>query len=114
MKYKLCYKDKGLQMEEIFTSIQKTYKRYRELINEDDLRSVTVWKAEDDSDEYSKLTCCANCKHLAYYPKRNRYGDIDFLCMSTSYFILSVLDDMNNIRISTPGGRKLECKFESR
>ena len=48
--------------------------------------------------------CCTNCKNCVAYPKNNRYGD--------GYYIAGVHKDRNKVRRFTPGGRKLECRYE--
>ena len=58
------------------------------------------------------IECCANCKHCVAYPKNNRYGDVDYMCLIGGYYIAGIHKDRNKIRRLTPGGRKLECRYE--
>lgn len=58
--------------------------------------------------------CCANCKYLLTYPKNNKYGDVESLCVATGYFVSNIYVDRNTIIMKTPGGRKLKCKYESK
>lgn len=56
--------------------------------------------------------CCANCKNCVAYPKNNRYGDVDYMCLISGYYIAGAHKDRNKVRRLTPGGRKLECRYE--
>lgn len=58
------------------------------------------------------IECCASCKHCVAYPKNNRYGDVDYMCLIGGYYITGIHKDRNKIRRLTPGGRKLECRYE--
>lgn len=58
------------------------------------------------------IECCENCKYLAAYPKNNKYGDVEYLCIATGYFTHGIKKNRNKIRRFTPGGRELECKYE--
>lgn len=56
--------------------------------------------------------CCANCKNCVAYPKNNRYETVDYMCLVSGYYIAGVHKDRNKVRRLTPGGRKLECRYE--
>ena len=58
------------------------------------------------------VECCANCKHCLAYPRNNRYRDVDYLCVATSYFVHGIHNDRNKVKHFTPGGKELECKYE--
>lgn len=58
------------------------------------------------------IACCANCKHCLEYPRGNRYGDIDYMCVINGYFMHSINKDISKIKHFTPGGRELECRYE--
>lgn len=58
------------------------------------------------------IECCANCKYCLAYPRNNRYGDIDYLCKVTGYFLHGINKDRTKVKHYTPGGRELECKYE--
>lgn len=60
------------------------------------------------------IECCANCKYCLAYPRNNRYGDINYLCVATTYFVYGIHKDRTKVRRYTPGGRELECKYERR
>lgn len=34
--------------------------------------------------------CCRNCANLIDYPKNNRYGDVNHLCIVTGYFATGI------------------------
>lgn len=59
-----------------------------------------------------EVECCANCKNCVAYPKNNRYGDVDYMCLISGYYISGVHKDRNKVRRFTPGGRELECRYE--
>lgn len=61
-----------------------------------------------------EVECCLNCKYCVSFPRNNRYGDIDYFCMVTEFFLHGVKKDRNKFERFTPGGRKLECKYERR
>ena len=56
--------------------------------------------------------CCANCKHLLAYPKNNSYGDVDYLCPVTSYFVANRFADRNKVKRYSPGGKLLPCDYK--
>lgn len=58
------------------------------------------------------IKSCYNCKHCIAIPRNNRYNDIDYLCVVNSYFTIDIHKDISCIKHFTPGGRKLECKYE--
>lgn len=61
---------------------------------------------------YEQVECCANCKHLIDYPKGNRYGDVEHLCLITGYYTHAIYKDRKTIKRFTPGGRELKCRYE--
>lgn len=61
------------------------------------------------------IECCANCKNCLAYPRNNKYGDIDYLCVVNGYFFVSgIHKDRNKVKGFSPGGRELECKWQPR
>ena len=56
--------------------------------------------------------CCANCRYLVDFPKKNRYGDIGHLCTKTGYMTTGITKDADKVKRFTPGGRELICSFE--
>jgi len=58
------------------------------------------------------IECCANCKHCIGTPKNNSYGDIEYFCFVTGYFLHGVNKDRHTVRRFTPGGKELECRYE--
>lgn len=56
--------------------------------------------------------CCANCRHCVVKPKNNRYGDMEYFCLITGYFLIGAYKDRNKVKRYTPGGRELECRYE--
>lgn len=58
------------------------------------------------------IECCANCKHCMAFPKNNKYGDIEYLCLIHGYFMFEIHKDHRKIRQYTTGERELECKYE--
>ena len=60
------------------------------------------------------VECCANCKHCVAAPKNNKYGDIEYFCLVTGYYLHSVNKDISKIKRYTPSGKELECKYERR
>lgn len=60
-----------------------------------------------------KKRCCLNCKNLVQFPRGNSYGDIDYLCIKTGYFVVNVGADVKKIKRYTPGGKELVCCHES-
>ena len=38
--------------------------------------------------------------------ENNRYGDVDYMCLISGYYIAGVHKDRNKVRRLTPGGRK--------
>lgn len=78
----------------------------------DGINYLTVWKLVGDP-KYSMLECCANCKKFAFLLKNNRYQDIELFCFATGYFISGIFKDKRKIKHYSPGGKILECKYES-
>lgn len=60
------------------------------------------------------IECCANCQHCLSYPRNNRYGDIDFLCVINGYFLHGINKDKNKVKHFSPGGKELKCTYERR
>jgi hypothetical protein len=58
------------------------------------------------------IECCANCKHRLDYPRNNKYGNVDHLCIISGYFIIEIYKDNRKVKGYSPGGRELECKYE--
>lgn len=62
----------------------------------------------------NEVECCANCKHLVAFPRGNSYGDVDYLCLVTGYYCHGIRKDRNKVEHYSPGGKKLECRYERR
>lgn len=60
------------------------------------------------------VECCANCKYCLAFPKNNKYGDVDYLCVVNDYFCLEIHKDRRKVKNYSPGGRELECRYESK
>lgn len=58
------------------------------------------------------IDCCANCKHLLAFPKNNSYGDVDHLCIKTSYYCSGIYKDIHKYKRYSPGGKELKCEYE--
>lgn len=58
------------------------------------------------------IECCANCKNCLDYPRGNKYGDVDHLCIVDGYFVMGVHKDRTKVKGYSPGGRELQCKYE--
>lgn len=56
--------------------------------------------------------CCNNCTHCIQIPRNNKYGDTDYLCTVSSYFISDIYKDVHNIKRYSPGGRILDCRYK--
>lgn len=57
------------------------------------------------------IECCANCKNCLDY--RNKYGDVDHLCIVNGYFVMGIHKDRTKVkRYASPGSRELQCKYE--
>ena len=56
--------------------------------------------------------CCLTCKSLVEFPRNNRYGDMDHLCIKTGYFTHGTTKDVAKVKRYAPGGRELPCKWE--
>ncbi len=44
-----------------------------------------------------EVECCLNCKYCVSFPRNNRYGDIDYFCMVTEFFLHGVRKDRNKL-----------------
>lgn len=65
-------------------------------------------------DEQKKFVkCCRNCRNLISIPKDNRFNDVDHYCMVSTYFTHGIDKDITKIKRYTPGGKELECRWES-
>ncbi len=60
-----------------------------------------------------EVRCCKNCDNLISFPKNNRYGDVDYLCLVTGYLVSGVDKDISKVKRYSPGGKELECRWES-
>ena len=60
----------------------------------------------------TEAECCANCRNCVAYPKNNRYGDVDYMCLINGYYVDAVNKDRSKIKRFSPGGRELECRYE--
>ena len=56
--------------------------------------------------------CCNNCRYCISTPKDNKYGDIEYFCLATGYFLHGINKDRNKIKRFSPGGKELECRYE--
>lgn len=59
------------------------------------------------------IECCANCKKCIAIPRNNRYGDIDYFCIATGYYLHGILKDRSKVKRFSPGGKELECQYEA-
>ena len=55
--------------------------------------TTNVYSIQKKNKEIKKR-CCLNCKNLVQFPRGNSYGDIDYLCFKTGYFIVNVGADV--------------------
>ena len=60
----------------------------------------------------TEIECCANCQNCVAYPKNNRYGDVDCMCLINGYYVGTVNKDRSKIRRFSPSGRELVCRYE--
>lgn len=60
------------------------------------------------------VECCATCGFCISYPKNNRYGDVEYLCASTGYFVHGINKDRHTVRRFTPGGKELVCNYRKK
>lgn len=60
------------------------------------------------------VKCCRSCANLVDYPKNNRYGDIEYLCIVTGYFATGIDKDISKIKRYSPGGRELQCEWNGK
>lgn len=74
--------------------------------------TTNVYSIQKKNKEIKKR-CCLNCKNLVQFPRGNSYGDIDYLCIKTGYFVVNVGADVKKIKRYTPGGKELVCCYES-
>ncbi len=58
------------------------------------------------------IRCCRNCANLVDIPRKNSYGDIDHLCLATSYYTTGIDKDITKVKRYTPGGRELKCEWK--
>lgn len=65
------------------------------------------------SEMENQMECCATCEYCLAYPRGNRFGDVDYLCVITGYFVHSIHKDIRTVRHFSPGGRELECQYRS-
>ncbi len=55
--------------------------------------------------------CCNNCDNLIKIPRKNRFGDADYLCIISTYFVSGRDKDIEKVERYTPGGKKLPCQW---
>lgn len=58
------------------------------------------------------IECCANCRYRLDYPRNNKYGDVDYLCVISGYFMIDIYNDNRKIKRYSPGGKELKCRYE--
>ncbi len=58
------------------------------------------------------IKCCKNCDNLATFPKNNRYGDADHLCLVTGYLTSGINKDITKVKRYPPDGRELKCQWK--
>lgn len=46
----------------------------------------------------NQMECCATCEYCLAYPRGNRFGDVDYLCVITGYFVHSIHKDIRTVR----------------
>lgn len=69
---------------------------------------------ENTDSELNEVECCSNCKHCVDEETNNRYRDIKHFCLITGYYLHGANKDRNKIERFSPGGKKLECRYEKR
>ncbi len=60
------------------------------------------------------VKCCNNCANIIPYSKNNSYGDADYLCIKTGYFVTGRDKDITKIKRCTPGGKELTCEWKQK
>ena len=60
------------------------------------------------------IKCCNTCKHLIAFPRNNGYGDVDYLCIKTGYFVHGRDKDVSKVKRFSPGGKELKCEWENK
>ena len=58
--------------------------------------------------------CCRNCANLIDYPKNNRYGDVEHLCIVTGYLTMGIDRNISKIKRYSPGGRELQGRWKEK
>lgn len=58
--------------------------------------------------------CCRSCANLVPCPRNNRYGDVDYLCKATGYFVPGVDRDISKIRRYSLGRKELKCEYKEK
>lgn len=43
------------------------------------------------------IDCCTNCKYCLKFPRKNRYGDIDYMCAINGYCLRSINEDISRL-----------------
>lgn len=57
---------------------------------------------------------CNNCTNLVLFPKNNRYGDVDYFCIETGYYVTGKDKDVTKVKRYSPGGKELKCKWRQK
>ena len=57
---------------------------------------------------------CNNCKNLIPCPRNNKYGDVDYLCIISGYFVVGRDKNIEKVKRYSPGGKELSCKWEGK
>lgn len=57
------------------------------------------------------IECCNTCKHLLAFSRGNSYGDINYLCPITTYYVTNIKADVHKYKRYSPGGKELICRY---
>ena len=62
----------------------------------------------------SNIECCDTCAHLLAFPRKNAYGDVDYLCPISTYYVANRKADIHKYKKYSPGGRELPCHYKKK
>ena len=60
------------------------------------------------------VKCCLNCGNMIEVPRNNRFGDVDRLCLRTTYLITGANRDVTKVKRYTPCGKELDCVWKEK
>ena len=58
------------------------------------------------------IKACKSCRNLIEIPTNNSYKDVKHFCMVTGYYTSDINKDRSKVRMYTPGGKELICRYE--